>query len=99
MEPGDQSELNAASERLDQALARLAAGLKDTREQAERVGTLESERARLAGELEALQGERDRLAKQLDTTEHNYAALEKTADTVVERLDSTIDQLKTVLDG
>ena len=43
MGPGDQSELNAANQRLNQALSRLESGLKNTREKAGRAETLEAE--------------------------------------------------------
>ena len=55
--------------------------------------------AGIAGELEVLRSARDRLAKKLATVERTYAALEKSTDTVSARLDSTIDQLKSVLDS
>ena len=99
MGPGDQSELNAAKQRLNQALSRLESGLKNTREKAGRAETLEEERAGIAGELEVLRSARDRLAKKLATVERTYAAREKSTDTVSARLDSTIDQLKSVLDS
>ncbi len=95
MKSADLSDLDAARNRFEKLLERLDAAMQRVTKKAEQVGTLEAERARLADEVKALRADNAELAK----IERDYAALEKVTADVSSRLDNTIGELKTVLEG
>jgi predicted nuclease with TOPRIM domain len=102
------STLDEAREHLEQAINRLDGAidrrLEATCSQAggvsqETLDRLETERARLAGELDSLRGEHAKLSDALNDAQKNYAASKVVDEAVAVRLDSVIGQLKTVLEG
>ena len=90
--------IEAASVRLEKALARLEAAMAQVSDRAGRAATLETERAQLGDELRTLRADHAAMSKRLGAVESEYRELEKVIDNVAGRLDSTIGQLKTLVE-
>jgi len=60
---------------------------------------LEKERGQLTTELTSLRTEHKGVTEQLQTLQEDYKALEKVVDQVTDRLDTTIDRLRSVLEA
>ena len=92
------AERESAKTRLEDAVARLETaivGVTDTSKASE----LEKERGQLTAELTSLKGEHKGVTEQLQTLQDDYKALEKVVDQVTDRLDTTIDRLRSVLEA
>lgn len=92
------AERESAKTRLEDAVARLETaigGVTDTSKTSE----LEKERGLLTAELTSLKGEHKGVTEQLQTLQDDYKALEKVVDQVTDRLDTTIDRLRSVLEA
>jgi chromosome segregation ATPase len=92
------AERESAKTRLEDAVARLETaivGVTDTSKASE----LEKERGQLTAELTSLKGEHKGVTEQLQTLQDEYKALEKVVDQVTDRLDTTIDRLRSVLEA
>ncbi len=85
--------MESARARLEQALSRLE-------EMATRVEPgQDGESEALAAELGALKNEHQTLGQRLREMEADYEALRQVTDTVSQRLDATIGELKSLLDS
>ena len=92
------AERESAKTRLEDAVARLETAIvcvTDTTKTSE----LEKERGQLTAELTSLKGEHKGVTEQLQTLQDDYKALEKVVDQVTDRLDTTIDRLRSVLEA
>ena len=81
--------------RLEEAIASRIAAAEEAA--AERVATLDSEIGSLKSQLTALLAEKEALSTALDEANVECRVLEDVADTVRDRLDETIGQLRQVL--
>ena len=92
------AERESAKTRVEDAVARLEAaivGVTDTTKTSE----LEKEHGELTAELTSLKGEHKGVSEQLQTLQGDYKELEKVVDQVTDRLDTTIDRLRSVLEA
>ena len=92
------AERESAKKRLEDAVARLETaivGVTDTT----RTSELEKESGQLTAELTSLKSEHKGVTEQLQTLQDDYKALEKVVDQVTDRLDTTIDRLRSVLEA
>ena len=92
------AERESAKTRVEDAVARLEAaivGVTDTPKTLE----LEKECGQLTAELTSLKGEHKGVSEQLQTLQGDYKELEKVVDQVTDRLDTTIDRLRSVLEA
>ena len=92
------AERESAKTRVEDAVARLEAaivGVTDTTKTSE----LEKEPGELTAELTSLKGEHKGVSEQLQTLQGDYKELEKVVDQVTDRLDTTIDRLRSVLEA
>ena len=92
------AERESAKTRVEDAVARLEAaivGVMDTTKTSE----LEKECGQLTAELTSLKGEHKGVSEQLQTLQGDYKELEKVVDQVTDRLDTTIDRLRSVLEA
>lgn len=93
MKDNSPPDLEAAKDRLEQALSRLE-------EMVARVGQgPEAGAQATARELVALKADHQSLGETLKEVEADYAALRQVTDTVSSRLDATILELKSILEG
>ena len=91
-------ERESAKARVEDAVARLETavlGVTDTTKTSE----LEKERGKLTAELTSLKGEHKGVSEQLQTLQGDYKELEQVVDQVTDRLDTTIDRLRSVLEA
>ena len=92
------AERETAKTRVEDAVTRLEAaivGVTDTTKTSE----LEKEHGQLTAELTSLKGEHKGVSEQLQTLQGDYKELEKVVDQVTDRLDTTIDRLRSVLEA
>jgi archaellum component FlaC len=92
------AERESAKTRVEDAVARLEAaivGVTDTPKTSE----LEKECGQLTAELTSLKGEHKGVSEQLQALQGDYKELEKVVDQVTDRLDTTIDRLRSVLEA
>ena len=92
------AERESAKTRVEDAVTRLETailGVTDTAKTSE----LEKERGQLTAELISLKGEHKGVSEQLQTLQSDYKELEKVVDQVTDRLDATIDRLRSVLEA
>lgn len=87
----------SAKTRLEQAVARLESAIGGVAD-APKAAEVEKERVRLDEELSALRTEHRNVTQQLQTLQDDYASLETVVDKVTDRLDATIERLRTVLE-
>ena len=89
---------------MEDAVVRLEAALQarleaEKAESDAQVAALEQDLADLRAEFEALRAENRRLNGDLIDARADHAALEEVADAVGGRLDTTIEQIRTMLQG
>jgi hypothetical protein len=89
--------MTQATQRLDEALRRLAASLDELETTAARRIEAELSHADLEEELAVMQDDRSRLALELDAALAHKIALEKARDEVLTRLDRTSLGIRAVL--
>ena len=93
MKDNSSPDLEAAKARLERALSRLEGAAKRAGQ-----GTGAEVKA-LASELLALKADHKRLGQTLEGVEADYRALQQVTDTVSSRLDATIHELKSIMEG
>ncbi|MDP6066802.1 MAG: DUF4164 family protein [Alphaproteobacteria bacterium] len=93
----DRAGLQDAVVRLETALAARLEGEKEGSDA--QVAALEQDLADLRAEFEALRAENRRLNGDLIDARADHAALEEVADAVGGRLDTTIEQIRTMIEG
>ena len=92
------AERESAKIRVEDAVARLEAvivGVTNTTKTSE----LEKECGQLTAELTSLKGDHKGVSEQLQALQGDYKELEKVVDQVTDRLDTTIDRLRSVLEA
>ena len=92
------AERESAKTRVEDAVARLEAaivGVMDTTKTSE----LEKECGQLTAELTSLKGEHKGVTEELQALRGDYKELEKVVDQVTDRLDTTIDRLRSVIEA
>lgn len=92
------AERESAKTRLEDAVARLETAITGVTENT-KTSELEEERGQLTAELTSLRTEHKGVTEQLQSLQDDYKALEKVVDQVTDRLDTTIDRLRSVLEA
>ncbi len=94
------TQLEQERARLDDALDRLDAAVKGvTAKTQQQMAALRDERDRLNADLAAVRSEREVTQSRLSAIEATNASLERTVAEVTQRIDATIEQLKSALEG
>jgi predicted nuclease with TOPRIM domain len=88
----------SAKTRVEDAVARLETAILSVTDTT-KTSELEKERGQLTAELTSLKGEHKDVSEQLQTLQGDYKELEKIVDQVTDRLDTTIDRLRSVLEA
>ena len=88
----------SAKTRVEDAVARLETAILSVTDTT-KTSELEKERGQLAAELTSLKGEHKGVSEQLQALQNDYKELEKVVDQVTDRLDTTIDRLRSVLEA
>jgi len=91
-------ERESAKTRLEEAVARLESAIGGVAD-GPKAADVEKERSKLSEELTALRGEHQNVTQQLQSLQDDYASLEKVVDQVTDRLDATIERLRSVLES
>jgi predicted nuclease with TOPRIM domain len=92
------AERESAKARVEDAVARLETAILSVTDTT-KASELEKERGQLTAELTSLKGEHKGVSEQLQTLQGDYKELEKVVDQVTDRLDTTIDRLRSVLEA
>jgi len=92
------AERESAKARVEDAVARLETAILSVTDTT-KASELEKERGQLTAELTSLKGEHKGVSEQLQALQGDYKELEKVVDQVTERLDTTIDRLRSVLEA
>jgi len=92
------AERESAKTRLEDAVARLETAITGVTENP-KTTELEKERGQLTAELTSLKTEHKGVTEQLQSLQDDNKALEKVVDQVTDRLDTTIDRLRSVLEA
>jgi predicted nucleic acid-binding Zn-ribbon protein len=92
------AERESAKARVEDAVARLETAILSVTDTT-KASELEKERGQLTAELTSLKGEHKGVSEQLQALQGDYKELEKVVDQVTDRLDTTIDRLRSVLEA
>ena len=92
------AERESAKTRVEDAVARLEAAIVVVTNTT-KMSELEKERGQLTAGLASLKGEHKSVSEQLEALQGDYKELEKVVDQVTDRLDTTIDRLRSVLEA
>ena len=92
------AERESAKTRVEDAVARLETAILSVTDTT-KASELEKERGQLTAELTSLKGEHKGVSEQLQALQGDYKELEKVVDQVTDRLDTTIDRLRSVLEA
>ena len=92
------AERESAKTRVEDAVARLETAILSVTDTT-KTSELEKERGQLTAELTSLKSEHKGVSEQLQTLQGDYKELEKVVDQVTDRLDTTIDRLRSVLEA